>query len=248
MPARVAVGVSDSFDAVEAFTEAAAQARRGLDGADCDLCLVFAGAPHLGHAKWLLDAVHAGPRSRAPDRLRRRRCGRRRPRAGGGPGSGRLGRIAPGRDDRDPPPAPPSLATEATGAGRPADARQLGDALIVLADPHTFPAEVLLAGLNDERPGCRCWAGSRAPPRRARRRSFATATCVGDGAVACSIARRLGPAVRLAGRDPGRPRDDDHRRRGQRHPRARLGARDRAAARGDRCPRRPTSRRSPAAG
>ena len=37
MPARVAVGLSDSFDAVEAFSDAE-QARRGLDGAGCDLC------------------------------------------------------------------------------------------------------------------------------------------------------------------------------------------------------------------
>src|SRR3954462_3010053 len=58
MPARVAVGMSESFDAVEAFTEAARDAADGLAGEQCDLCLVFAGAPHLGRGKWILSAVH----------------------------------------------------------------------------------------------------------------------------------------------------------------------------------------------
>src|SRR5215212_43385 len=57
MPTRIAVGISESFDPVEAFSEAAREAARGLDG-PCDLCVLFAGPPHLGHAKWLLSAVH----------------------------------------------------------------------------------------------------------------------------------------------------------------------------------------------
>src|SRR5687767_2701604 len=57
MATRIAVGVSSSFDPVEAFGEAARQARGELD-AECDLCLLFASAPHLGHAKMLLSAVH----------------------------------------------------------------------------------------------------------------------------------------------------------------------------------------------
>src|SRR3954468_24454087 len=65
MPVRVAVGISESFDAVEAFTEAARDAGAGLAGERCDLCLVFAGAPHLGRGKWILSAVHdhLGPRN-----------------------------------------------------------------------------------------------------------------------------------------------------------------------------------------
>ena len=55
---RVGVGISESFDAVEAFTDAARDAARALDGEPCDLCLVFAGAPHLGRGKWVLSAVH----------------------------------------------------------------------------------------------------------------------------------------------------------------------------------------------
>ncbi len=57
MPVQISVGISDSYDAVEAFSDAALDAARGLDG-PCDLCLVFAGTPHLGHAKWVLSAVH----------------------------------------------------------------------------------------------------------------------------------------------------------------------------------------------
>ena len=79
MPVRISVGVSESFDAVEAFSDAARDAADGLDGAPCDLCLVFAGAPHLGRGKWILSAVH--------DHLRPRHligCG-----AGGVVGGGR---------------------------------------------------------------------------------------------------------------------------------------------------------------
>ena len=64
MAISVAVGVSEELDPVEAFGIAAARAARGLEG-DCDLALVFAGAPHLGHAKWILSEVHErlAPRS-----------------------------------------------------------------------------------------------------------------------------------------------------------------------------------------
>src|SRR5438046_10706455 len=50
--------MSEEVDPVEAFASAAADARAGLDGAGCDLCLVFASAQHLGHSKWILSAVH----------------------------------------------------------------------------------------------------------------------------------------------------------------------------------------------
>ena len=51
------MGLSESFDAVEAFSDAARDAARKLD-APCDLCVLFAGAPHLGHGKWILSTVH----------------------------------------------------------------------------------------------------------------------------------------------------------------------------------------------
>src|SRR5439155_516626 len=57
MAVKIAVGISESFDPVEAFSEAGADAAAGLDG-PCDLCLVFAGAPHLGRGKWILSVVH----------------------------------------------------------------------------------------------------------------------------------------------------------------------------------------------
>jgi small ligand-binding sensory domain FIST len=57
MSVKIAVGVSESFDPVEAFSEAADEAARRLD-ARCDLCVLFAGAPHLPLSKWILSAVH----------------------------------------------------------------------------------------------------------------------------------------------------------------------------------------------
>src|SRR5215208_6195609 len=58
MGMRIAVGLSEEIDPLEAFSDAAADAKRGLGGAGCDLCVVFAGAPHLGHGKWILSTVH----------------------------------------------------------------------------------------------------------------------------------------------------------------------------------------------
>ena len=53
---QVSVGVSESFDTVEAAAEAADRARAGLEG-PCDLAFVFASGQHLGMAKWLLSEV-----------------------------------------------------------------------------------------------------------------------------------------------------------------------------------------------
>ena len=57
MAVSIAVGVSDELDPVGAFSEAADAAARDLGGS-CDLALIFAGAPHLGHAKSILAEVH----------------------------------------------------------------------------------------------------------------------------------------------------------------------------------------------
>ena len=64
MAVSIAVGVSDELDPVEAFAAAADSAATGL-GAPCDLAIVFAAAPHLGHAKTILSEVHSrlAPRS-----------------------------------------------------------------------------------------------------------------------------------------------------------------------------------------
>ena len=208
------MGLSESFDAVEAFSEAARDAARKLD-APCDLCLLFAGAPHLGHGKWILSAVH--------EQLEPRHligCG-----AGGVVGAGReieegpaavvWAASMPGGRDRD-----PSLRGRAGRGGLRgswASSRwTAGDCMLVLADPYSFATEALLDRLNDAAPG---HAGARRPgerlggrlglavsrrrrPRRRRRRLLAV--------------RRVDPALRLPGRGAGRPRDDDHRRARQR--------------------------------
>jgi small ligand-binding sensory domain FIST len=159
MATRVAVGFSESFDAVEAAAEASAAARAGLEG-PCDLCLVFASGPHLPMAKWLLSEVH--------ERLEPRNlvgCG-----AGGTLAGGREVEEGPGLvvwaaslDGAEV--STMHLTAERDGdgfalLGLPADLRGGEDngsagreALIVLADPYTFPAEELLTGLERDRPG-----------------------------------------------------------------------------------------------
>jgi small ligand-binding sensory domain FIST len=182
---RIAVGVSESFDAVEAFSEAATDARRSLD-APCDLCLLFAGAPHLGHAKSILSAVHD---ELAPSHLIG--CG-----AGGVVGPGReleegAGAIVwaaslPGAtitthhfsaeagDER------PRLAGLDEGA-------EFGEALIVLADPYTFPTELLLARVNAEHPGLPVLGGLASAAAAGSAALFRDGDVIAEGAVACSL-------------------------------------------------------------
>ena len=194
---KVAVGVSESFDPVEAFAEASAEARRGLGGAGCDLALAFASAPHLGHGKWILSTIH--------DALEPRNligCG-----AGGVVGSGReiedgagavvwaaslpgarvdvhhLEIVAAEAGDPD------ALAARALDGQSAAelDGSALGDALIVLADPYTFPTEVLLRRLNDERPGLPVIGGLASAGAAGSASLFAGGEVVAGGAVACSL-------------------------------------------------------------
>ena len=156
---EVSVGLSESFDTVEAAAEAADAARAGLNG-ECDLCAVFASGPHLPMAKWLISEVH--------ERLQPRNligCG-----AGGTLASGReieegAGLVVwaaslPGAE----------VSTVHVTAERNGDSfsllglpdELLGErsapadgleTLIVLADPYTFPAEELLAEVGERRPG-----------------------------------------------------------------------------------------------
>jgi small ligand-binding sensory domain FIST len=157
---HVAVGASESFDAVEAAAEAADRASAGMEGA-CDLAVVFASGPHLSMAKWLLSEVQ--------DRLEPRNligCG-----AGGtvaqgheieeGPGVVVWAASLPGAEvstlhvtaERDAGGfrllgLPEELAEPASGGEVATD-----QALIVLCDPYSFPAEVLLSALERSRPG-----------------------------------------------------------------------------------------------
>ena len=187
MAARIAVGVSDSFDAVEAFAEAAGQARAGLGDAGCDLCLVFAGAPHLGRAKWVLSAVHEYVE---PKRLI---------------GCGAGGVVGPGRELEEGPGAVVWAASlpgatvethhfeveqmDAGGfalAGAP-DPQRLGEAMIVLADPFTFATEALLQHLGEVRPEMPVLGGLASAAAGGSAALFRDGDVIDAGAVACSL-------------------------------------------------------------
>jgi small ligand-binding sensory domain FIST len=184
---RIAVGVSESIDPVEAFAEAAASARADLGGERCDLAIVFAGAPHLGHAKWVLSTVH--------DELAPRHligCGAGGVVGGGreieeGPGAVVWAASLPGAEiamhrievvDGDEP---------GEHALRGLDDERLGDLLIVLADPYTFRTELLLRRLNDERPGMPALGGLASAAAAGSASLLHEGDVLDAGAVACSI-------------------------------------------------------------
>jgi small ligand-binding sensory domain FIST len=185
MAVSVAVGLSEEIDPVAAFGEAAAEARGRLDGG-CDLALIFAGAPHLGHAKGILSAVH--------ERLEPRSligCG-----AGGVLGAGREIEQGPGAvvwalsapearietHHLELEPADQGISL----LGLP-DPPALGEALIVLADPYTFSAEALLERLNDERPGMPVLGGLASAAAAGSASLFRDGDVLPGGAVACSL-------------------------------------------------------------
>ena len=187
MSVAVAVGISDDFDAVSAFDEAAASARAGLEGANCDLCLVFAGAPHLAHGDAILAAVHS---QLAPRALIG--CG-----AGGVVGGGReieegTGAVvwalsAPGAEIE-----PLALTTAPVDdgialGGLPEDPADYGDAMLVLADPNTFSADALLIHLNDERPAMPVLGGLASAAAEGSASLFMNGQVVDAGAVACTL-------------------------------------------------------------
>jgi small ligand-binding sensory domain FIST len=183
---RIAVGLSESFDAVEAFSDASRDAARGLD-APCDLCLLFAGAPHLGHGKWILSAVHEhlGPRHLI--------------------GCGAGGVVGPGREIEQGPAAVVWAASmpdaaisthhfevEQDDAGGLAvlglsEADELGDAMFVLADPYSFATESLLDRLNELRPGTPVLGGLASASAAGSASLFRNGDVVAGGAVACSL-------------------------------------------------------------
>jgi small ligand-binding sensory domain FIST len=186
MAIRVGVGMSESFDAVEAFSEAARDAARGLDGAPCDLCLLFAGAPHLGRGRWVLSTVH--------DRLSPEHligCG-----AGGVVGAGREIEEGPAAvvwaaSMPQAEIATHHIETERTEegldlAGLP-DPASLGDAMVVLADPYSFVTEALLAHLEDVRPGLPVLGGLASAAAAGSASLFRDGDVLDGGAVACSI-------------------------------------------------------------
>src|SRR5919108_6045254 len=185
MPVRIAVGISESFDGVEAFSEAAAEARRRLD-ARCDLCLVFAGSPHLGHGKWILSTVH--------EHLEPRHligCG-----AGGVVGAGREieegpaavvwaasmpgARIATHHFETE-------RTAEGFDLGGVPDPNSLGEAMVVLADPYSFATEALLARLEEMRPGMPVLGGLASAAAAGSASLFRDGDVLDGGAVACTL-------------------------------------------------------------
>jgi small ligand-binding sensory domain FIST len=178
MPVRVGVGISESFDAVEAFTDAARDAARGLDGEQCDLCLVFAGAPHLGRGKWVLSAIH--------DNLNPRHligCG-----AGGVVGGGR--EIEEGAAAVVWAAAMPEaeIATHHFETEQAPDPDAIGDALIVLGDPYSFVTEALLGRLGELRPGMPVLGGLASASAAGSASLFRDGDVLDGGAVGCSLA------------------------------------------------------------
>jgi small ligand-binding sensory domain FIST len=187
MSVAVSVGISDDFDAASAFDEAAGIARDGLGDADCDLCLVFAGAPHLGHGEGILAVVH--------DRLRPRTligCG-----AGGVVGAGReieegTGAVVWAMSAPDAEIEPLALTTAAVEegialSGLPEDPADYGEAMLVLADPNTFSADALLMHLNDVRPAMPVLGGLASASTEGSASLFLNGQVVDSGAVACAL-------------------------------------------------------------
>ena len=151
MSTRIATGLAADDGGVDAFAEAAGRAAMGLGGAHADLAVVFAGAANLGHVDEGLAAV-------------RQRIG-----ADAVVGCGAQGVVGSGRELEQggvavwaasmPDAEVDAFHLEAVQAGESSvaiggmpDLEGL-DALILLADPYSFPVEPLLARIAEERPG-----------------------------------------------------------------------------------------------
>ncbi|MEA2443742.1 MAG: hypothetical protein QOJ12_1034 [Thermoleophilales bacterium] len=151
MPTRIGTGLAVSDDGVDAFAEAAARAALRLGGMPADLIVVFAGQDNLDHADDGLAVV--------AERL------------GGGAliGCGAQGVVADGREIEAGGVAvwAASLGPDASAETFHLEALQAGDAVAVagmpdlddadavllLADPYSFPVEPLLAQLAVDNPG-----------------------------------------------------------------------------------------------
>ncbi len=186
MPVSVSVGLSDETDASQAFMAAAEDAAVGLDGG-CDLSVVFVGAEHLSSAEAILEIMHA---RLAPTALIG--CG-----ANGVIGAGReledgAGAVvwalsAPGASIETM--ALTSVPVEGGIAlgGLPEDPADLGDAMIVLADPTSFSPDALLTYLNDARPAMPVLGGLASAAIDGSACLFLGDGLVDEGAVACTL-------------------------------------------------------------
>jgi len=148
--ARIGTGLTSSTGGVRAFAEAAERAGEALDGAACDLAMVFAGAPSLGHADEGLVAVQE---CLSPGALL---------------GCGAQGVVGAGRElENDgvavwaaslPGARVETFTLEAAhgeGGMEIAGFPDLdgAEALVLLADPYTFPVEPFLARVGAGHPG-----------------------------------------------------------------------------------------------
>src|SRR3954453_8194022 len=151
MATRIATGLVERDDGVDAFAEAAGRAALALGGAPVDLAMVFAGAANLDHADEGLALVEE-------------RLGAR-----GLVGCGAQGVVGSGRELEQggvavwaaslPQGEIETFHLEALPAGEgqlaisgvpdPDDA----DAVIMLADPYSFPVEALLTQFGEDYPG-----------------------------------------------------------------------------------------------
>jgi small ligand-binding sensory domain FIST len=152
MPVRIGTGLSTAPDPRAAALDAAGRAAAGLDGAPCDLAIVFASGAYLAAPEATLEAVHE---ALAPDGLIG--CG-----AGGVIGHGReiedgtavsvwaasLGDGAASTFHA----SVEELDEEGTGAltGMPDLAG--ADGAILLVDPVSFPTDAVLRFLSDSAP------------------------------------------------------------------------------------------------
>jgi small ligand-binding sensory domain FIST len=187
MSVRVSVGISESFDAVEAFSDAARDAAAGLGGEPCDLCFVFAGAPHLGRGKWILSTVH--------EHLEPRHligCG-----AGGVVGGGReieegAAAVVWAASMPEAEIATHHFETERAAGGFEAiglpEPEALGEAMVVLTDPYSFSTEALLERVRELRPGMPMLGGVASAAAAGSASLFRGGDVLAGGAVACSIA------------------------------------------------------------
>ena len=183
---------------MEAFSEASADAARKL-GAPCDLCLLFAGAPHLGHGKWILSTVH--------EQLEPRHligCG-----AGGVVGAGREIEEGPAAavwaasmpeaeisthhfeveqdDEGFRVLGLESLSQEPLGDDPAAAPASRSDCMLVLADPYSFATEALLDRLNALRPSMPVLGGLASASAVGSASLFRNGDVLNGGAVACSL-------------------------------------------------------------
>ena len=148
--ARIATGLATDDGGVDAFAEAAARAQLGLGGAPADLVVAFAGAANLAHVEDGLAAV--------TERLH----------PGALVGCGAQGVVAASRELEEggvcvwAASLPGADARSFHAAALPVDGGVAlagmpdldgADAVILLADPYSFPVEPLLDQLASDHPG-----------------------------------------------------------------------------------------------